>query len=564
MKLAAPATAAAVTVLLAGLAGLGGPPAGGGQPGRDRAPAVSGGPAAALGTVTLASHDTRYRAEPRPPVSASRGAGLGAAQAGTASPGEPTWGIYAPAVARAWRLARTAPPQPPAVAGPFVTDIAGVACPTVLECVAGGYYYDSSDTFRGLLLTGHGSSWTAAQAAVPAGAATRPQPIISGVACPSAGECVAVGSYQDSSGNSQGLLLTGHGSSWTAARAPVPPGAAGNSGVTITEIACPSAGECVAVGFWVDSSLNSHLFLLTMRGSSWTAATAPLPAGASASYGAGVSVLACPSATACTAAGSYNDSSGTAHLFLLTMGGSSWTAATTALPAGAPAIPYIFIEGIACRSAAVCIATGWYGDANAPPAGNQGLLLTQHGSSWTAATAPLPGGITAPYTSVWAAACSAGAGCVAVGDYQVSPASSGGLLLTRQQTSWTAATAPVPAGAAANPLSSIMAVACPPAGTCTAGGSYQDSSGHAQGLLLTRLRWSWTAARAPVPSGAATNPEVSITGIACPSVTTCAAIGGYTDSVGNIQGLVLTRHCSSWTAVRAPLPADAADRHPGY
>ena len=266
--------------------------------------------------------------------------------------------------------------------------------------------------------------------------------------------------------------------------------------------------------------------------------------------------------TACTAVGTYFDSSGNYHLFLLTKCGSSWTAATAPLPADAPANPYFYILGIACPSATACVVTGYYGDLDSPSRGNEGLLLTRHGSSWTAATAPLPAGHIDRYTTVWAAACPAGTGCVAVGDYIDASGNGGGLLLTRHRWSWTAATAPVPAGAATNLYSSIRAVACPSAAACTAGGTYIDSSGNGQGLLLTRRRWSWTAATAPVPSGAATNPETYITGIACPSATACTAIGSYADSSGNIQGLLLTMHGSSWTAAQAPLPAGAAGCSP--
>jgi hypothetical protein len=394
MKLAAPATAAVVTVLLTGLAGPAGPAA--------------------------------------PSVSASSGAHLTAVRTGGASPGAPADGI------------------------------APVAAP---------------------------ARWKATRAPLPSGAATGSMTGLSGVACPSARKCVAVGQYNDSSGDYQGLLLTQHRRSWTAITAPVPAHAAANSGAAITAITCPSARRCVAVGYWIDSRGNSHLFLLTMRGSSWTAARAPLPAGARADLGAGISVLACPSPTACTAVGVYNDSWGNSHLFLLTMRGTSWTAATAPLPPGAPTSPYIYIEGIACASATACVVAGWYGDAKFPPGGNHGLLLTRHGSSWSATTAPLPAGITARYTS-------------------------------------------------------ITGVACHPATPCIAGGSYADYAGHGRGLLLTRHRWSWTATRAPVPSDAATNPDGSITEIACPSATACTAIGSYTDSSGNSQGLLLTRHGS--------------------
>ncbi|MGD0937533.1 MAG: hypothetical protein ABR922_23560, partial [Streptosporangiaceae bacterium] len=133
-----------------------------------------------------------------------------------------------------------------------------------------------------------------------------------------------------------------------------------------------------------------------------------------------------------------------------------------------------------------------------------------------------------------------------------------GLLLTQHRGSWTVATAPVPSGAAANSYSSITAVACPSAATCTAAGSYTNTAGNGQVLLLTQHQGSWTVATAPVPSRAATNPETFITGMACPSATACTASGGFTDSSGNSQGLLLAMHGSSWTAVHAPLPAGAA------
>ena len=501
MKLAASATAAAVVVTVF-LAGLAGPAAAGGKPGGEPAP----------GTVAAARHGTGDATEPRSAASAISSE----------------------------------------------TTLSGLSCPSAWECVAAGSYTDTSGNFQVLLLTRHWGSWTAVRAPLPAGAAATPETTISGVACPSVRECVAVGSYEDSSGNFQGLLLTRHWGSWTAVRAPLPAGAATNPFGSISVVACASATACTAVGAYTDTSGNAHLLLLTMCGSSWTSAPAPLPADAAAGIGGSISVLACPSATACTAVGSYLDSSFRNRLLLLTGHRSSWAAATAPLPAGASTNPYIFILGLACRAARACLATGYYGDANAPPAGNQGLLLTQRGSSWDSVTAPLPGGITGGLTSVWAPACPPRAGCVAVGGYLDVAGHNGGLLLTQHWRSWSAATAPLPAGAAANPDSTVKAVACSSAASCTAGGSYPDTSGDSQGLLLTRHWRSWTAVRAPLPAGAATSPEAVITAVACPSATVCTAIGSYSDSAGNFDGLLLTGHGTSWTAAEAPRPAGAS------
>ena len=86
-----------------------------------------------------------------------------------------------------------------------------MACPSASSCVAAGDYTDSSGNGQGLLVTGSGTSWTAAEAPLPANAAADPVAGLGSVACPSASSCVTAGVYDDSSGNRQGLLVTGSG-----------------------------------------------------------------------------------------------------------------------------------------------------------------------------------------------------------------------------------------------------------------------------------------------------------------------------------------------------------------
>ena len=97
-----------------------------------------------------------------------------------------------------------------------------VACPSASACVAAGDYYTADGGQVPLLLTGYGSSWTAATAKLPAAADPNGYAFVTlnAVACASASRCVAVGSYNDSSGASQGLLVSGYGSSWTAVTVP--------------------------------------------------------------------------------------------------------------------------------------------------------------------------------------------------------------------------------------------------------------------------------------------------------------------------------------------------------
>ncbi|MGH3193648.1 MAG: hypothetical protein ACRDOL_41600 [Streptosporangiaceae bacterium] len=76
--------------------------------------------------------------------------------------------------------------------------------------------------------------------------------------CPSAILCVAAGNYNDSSGHSQGLLLTGTRFSWAPARAELPGDAAANPNVGLDTLACPSADKCVVGGTYQSSSGNQR------------------------------------------------------------------------------------------------------------------------------------------------------------------------------------------------------------------------------------------------------------------------------------------------------------------
>ena len=162
-----------------------------------------------------------------------------------------------------------------------------------------------------MLVTGSGTSWTATEAPLPENASADPViGTLGSVACPSASSCVAAGTYDDSSGNRQGLLVTGSGTSWTATEAPLPENAAASPYAALDSVACPSASTCVAAGTYEDSSGNEQVLLVTGSGTSWTAAEAPLPANAGPDPVDTLGSVACPSASSCVVTGTYEDSSG--------------------------------------------------------------------------------------------------------------------------------------------------------------------------------------------------------------------------------------------------------------
>jgi hypothetical protein len=124
---------------------------------------------------------------------------------------------------------------------------------------------------------------------------------------------------------------------------------------------------------------------------------------------------------------------------------------------------------------------------------------------------------------------------------------------------WYPVTVPLPAGAAASPDAKVEAVSCASTRQCAAVGTYTDTAGHTQGMILT---WSagkrWTAVRAPLPRGTQADPAVTLAAISCPTASRCTAIGGYISSTGTTKGLLLTWSGHGWkSAVGLPDMAGA-------
>src|SRR5207248_905451 len=104
-----------------------------------------------------------------------------------------------------------------------------------------------------------------------------------------------------------------------------------------------------------------------------------------------------------------------------------------------------------------------------------------------------------------------------------------------------------------------LSVSCASAGNCTAVGSYNDNSGFAQGVLLTETVGTWAGGvEAVLPANAGSNPDVGLASVSCASAGNCGAVGRYSDSAGNTQGLLLTETAGTWaTGVEAGLPGNA-------
>jgi hypothetical protein len=226
---------------------------------------------------------------------------------------------------------------------------------------------------------------------------------------------------------------------------------------------------------------------------------------------------------------------------------TNWaTGVEASLPANARTNPGIEGLALSCASAGNCTAVGYYFDSSGH---RQGLLLSETSGTWaTGVEAPLPANAgTNPNVSLNSVSCASAGNCTAVGNYVDSSGNiqghglpDQGLLLTETSGTWaTGVEASLPANAN-NTLAGLADVSCASAGNCAAVGSYEDSSGHQQGLLLSETSGTWaTGVEASPPANAGTNPNAGPVSVSCASAGNCTAVGYYEDSSKDFEGLLL-------------------------
>ncbi len=367
-------------------------------------------------------------------------------------------------------------------------------------------------------------TWTSSQLPLPPNAATSAPTganvMLNGMACPAAGNCVAVGSYADTKMNGDGLIETLAHGAWTSLQAPTPADAAAQSQVSLSGVACPSPGNCVAVGSYTDQSGHVQGLIDTLSGGTWTAAQGPALTAAGSSQSMPLGAVACAAAGACVATGSYTDQNQFSQAALATLAGGTWSASVAPLPGSS--LGNSGLDAIACPAIGYCVATGGYNVADSGQ--GQGLIETLAHGTWTPSVVPLPAGASNQDVLLPAVTCPAPGTCVAAGAYDWNLTGTGiqPLIETLSNGVWTASAAPLPSGASG--FAYLGGVACPTAGACVATGTYNSTP---QGTIGATMPWTvtlskgvWTPHVALPMSGG----PGGLGGVACPSLTSCAAV----------------------------------------
>jgi cytochrome c551/c552 len=189
--------------------------------------------------------------------------------------------------------------------------VSQVSCASAGNCSMGGIYADSASHLQAFVAGEVNGVWGKAKempgtAALDAGGNAE----VGSVSCGSAGNCSAGGWYSDSAGNVQAFLSGEVNGVWGTAKE-VPGTAALNAGgsAAVYVVSCASAGNCSAVGQYEDSAKHFQAFVAGEVNGVWgTAKEMPGTAALNAGGNAVAYSVSCASAGVCSAGGSYTDS----------------------------------------------------------------------------------------------------------------------------------------------------------------------------------------------------------------------------------------------------------------
>src|SRR5215472_165862 len=399
-----------------------------------------------------------------------------------------------------------------------------VSCSAANRCTAVGSYRNTSGINVTLAERWNGTGWHHQRTPNPA-IDTNPvvRPDLTGVSCPAANFCEAVGTYFTGNGFpgiGVSMALTWNAHRWTMQRFPVP---TGSFGTELAQVSCASASFCEAVGSYDVTGATLPL-AARWNGSSWRLQRTPLPPIIASPFTVAFTAVSCPSASFCEAWAGGNAGNG-GPTVAERWSGRSWR--RQAVPASDP-VP----NAVSCASASFCeaVGTGFAGD----------FAEAWNGSTWASQAFPALAG--AP-TGV---SCPSARSCEVVARNFNSP---GPTLAARWNgTAWAAQSVPSPAASVATLLTGVS---CTAASSCEAAGWYQASTtaNHQQPLAENWNGSAWKLQHAAEPGGATDN---SLSSLSCTSATFCGAVGEHTDSAGNRASLAEMWNGKSWSLQSTP------------
>jgi hypothetical protein len=299
-------------------------------------------------------------------------------------------------------------------------------------------------------------------------------------------------------------------------------------GAVFDAVTCPTALECVAVGY--NALFHSIWSVGTLSGTAWSWSTVGTISSDASGEGL-LSGIACPTSTTCIAVG--GDKGGPTANGVYTLGSFSggtwsWTAERdTPSDGNGGGVLY----AVTCVSSTECVAGGsdhnWRGAATS---------ITSTGGVWSwgseSMVPRLPSGDSG---RILALSCPSTTLCVGVGDNSVTGAGSF-TIGTKTGGNWSWSMDQTIPGDGTG-LGFLDGVACPTTTTCFAVGYDNTLAGVQSVGTYAGGTWRWTA-ESPVYVNAV--PAGEIAGITCFSAALCSTVGYNQASEGEANGVQLS------------------------
>ncbi len=274
-----------------------------------------------------------------------------------------------------WRIQRTALPT-----GAAGGTLSGVSCPSATACTAVGSAFGKAGRTVNLAEAWNGTRWRVQAVPNPKGSANGS---LHGISCTSRSACTAVGSYDNAAGHVLAVAERWNGARWAIQPVPRPAGAASEQ---FLGVSCAAARACIAVGYYTGAG-GTRPFAEAWNGTKWHIQAVPLPR---KSPGGILAAVSCTSARACTAAGASFSTSG--PTLAERWNGTRWRVQATPFPANSgTSREEVQLNGVSCASANACTASGAYAPGGQPAY----FLEAWNGRSWRLVTAPRPARFTA-------------------------------------------------------------------------------------------------------------------------------------------------------------------------
>lgn len=246
-----------------------------------------------------------------------------------------------------WSIATTTAPSSPPL------DLKGVSCPTTTFCMAVGLSSGENSSLLTFTESWNGTSWSTTPSPNAPGFY---QDQLFSVSCPSTTMCMAVGTDTGASDLPQTLAEAFNGTTWSIVSSPNESASSSNESVTnsLSGVSCPTANSCMAVGGYSTSTYphqpdgtSGQTLAESFNGTAWS-----IVPSANADGMDGLEGISCITAGMCVAVG-FTDL-GTSQTLIENYLGSWYTRPSADTATTDPNQ----LVGVSCASAVACTAVG--------------------------------------------------------------------------------------------------------------------------------------------------------------------------------------------------------------